>query len=60
MSLYTDMLDALREAEAAMSIIPPRNMKRRYLATLDSIRAAIAKAEAAAALSAPERENDRG
>lgn len=40
-----DMLEALRKAEAAMSIIPPRTMKRHYLATIEATRAAIAKAE---------------
>jgi len=32
---------ALQEAEAAMSIIPPRTMKARYLAALQTVRAAL-------------------
>jgi len=40
-----DMLDALRQAEACMSIVEPRSDKAEYLRILGVVRAAIAKAE---------------
>lgn len=41
-----DMLAALVHVEAIMSIVPPRTAKAEYLAALDHVREAIAKATA--------------
>lgn len=42
---HDDLVAALREAEATMSLILPRKNRARYLATLETIRAALAMIE---------------
>jgi hypothetical protein len=43
---YDDLVAALDNAEAVMSIVMPRNSTAEYLAALAQIRAALAKARA--------------
>gem|GEM_PF-4827223 len=38
-----EMLAVLREAEAVLTIVPPRSNRKQYLACLDRIRTVIAK-----------------
>jgi hypothetical protein len=44
-NLHDELVTALKNAEAVMSIVEPRSDKAKYLAELDGIRATLAKAE---------------
>lgn len=56
----TSALDALRQAEACMSIVEPRSDKAEYLRILGVVRKAIARAEGRSSLSTPASEVMQG